>query len=41
MAEELAEICNASGDGCKDVQKGAQSALEDLDKTLRDTSHEF
>jgi len=38
---KLAEIGHSSAEAWKDVQKGAQSAYDDLDKAFRDASKEF
>jgi LPS O-antigen subunit length determinant protein (WzzB/FepE family) len=38
---KLAEIGQSSAEAWKDVQKGAQSARDDLDKAFRDASREF
>ena len=38
---KLAEVGHSSAEAWKDVQKGAQSAYDDLDKALRDASREF
>ncbi|MGA2061495.1 MAG: hypothetical protein ABSG67_13515 [Thermoguttaceae bacterium] len=37
----LAEIGHSSAEAWKDVQKGAQSAWDELDKAFRDASQEF
>lgn len=38
---KLAEVNQSSGEAWKDVQKGAQSAWDELDKAFRDASREF
>ena len=38
---KLAEIGQSSAEAWKDVQKGAQSAWDELDKAVRDASREF
>ena len=38
---KLAEVGHSSADAWKDVQKGAQSAWDELDKAFRDASQEF
>jgi len=38
---KLAEVGRSSAEAWKDVQKGAQSAYDDLDKAFRDASQEF
>jgi TolA-binding protein len=38
---KLAEVGHSSAEAWKDVQKGAQSAWDDLDKAFRDASREF
>ena len=38
---KLDEVGHSSAEAWKDVQKGAQSAWEDLDKAFRDASKEF
>jgi hypothetical protein len=38
---KLAEVGNSSAEAWKDVQKGAQSAWDELDKAVRDASREF
>lgn len=38
---KLAEVRDASAEAWKDVQKGAQSARDELDKAFRDASREF
>ena len=38
---KLAEVGHSSAEAWKDVQKGAQSAWDELDKAFRDASREF
>ena len=38
---KLTEVGHASAEAWKDVQKGAQSAYDDLDKAFRDAAKEF
>ena len=38
---KLAEVGRASAEAWKDIQKGAQSAWDELDKAFRDASREF
>jgi len=38
---KLAELRESSAEAWKDIQKGAQSAWDDLDKAFHDVSHEF
>ena len=38
---KLAEVGSASAEAWKDVQKGAQSAWDELDQAFRDASREF
>jgi hypothetical protein len=38
---KLTEVSQASAEAWKDVQKGAQSAWDELDKAFRDASREF
>ena len=38
---KLAEVGHSSAEAWKDVQKGAQSAWDELDKAFRDASQEF
>ena len=38
---KLAEVGRASAEAWKDVQKGAQSAWDELDRDFRDASQEF
>ena len=38
---KLAEVGRSSAEAWKDVQKGAQSAWDDLDKAFRDATREF
>ena len=38
---KLAEVGRSSAEAWKDVQKGAQSAWDELDKAFRDASREF
>lgn len=38
---KLAEVGNSSAEAWKDVQQGAQSAWDDLDKAFREASREF
>lgn len=38
---KLAEVGHSSAEAWKDVQKGAQSAWDELDKAFRDASKEF
>ena len=38
---KLADVGQSSAEAWKDVQKGAQSAWDELDKAFRDASHEF
>ncbi|MHB8972876.1 MAG: sll1863 family stress response protein [Pirellulaceae bacterium] len=38
---KLTEVGQSSGEAWKDVQKGAQSAWDELDKSFRDASQEF
>jgi TolA-binding protein len=38
---KLGEIGQSSGEAWKDVQKGAQSAWDEMDKAFRDASQEF
>jgi len=38
---KLGEVGNSSAEAWKDVQKGAQSAWDELDKAFRDASREF
>jgi hypothetical protein len=38
---KLAEVGHSSAEAWKDVQRGAQSAYDDLDKAFRDASKEF
>lgn len=38
---KLAEVSQSSGEAWKDVQQGAQSAWDALDKAFRDASQEF
>jgi len=38
---KLAEVGHSSAEAWKDVQKGAQSAYDDLDKAFRDAAQEF
>jgi TolA-binding protein len=38
---KLAEVGHSSAEAWKDVQKGAQSAWDDLDKAFRDAAKEF
>jgi TolA-binding protein len=38
---KLAEVGHSTAEAWKDVQKGAQSAWDELDKAVRDASHEF
>ena len=38
---KLTEVSTASAEAWKDVQKGAQSAWDELDKAFRDASREF
>ena len=38
---KLAEVGQSSAEAWKDVQKGAQSAWDELDKAFRDASNEF
>ena len=38
---KLAEVGRSSAEAWKDVQKGAQSAWDDLDKAFRDAAKEF
>ena len=38
---KLTEVSNSSGKAWKDIQKGAQSAWDELDKAFRDASQEF
>ena len=38
---KLAEVGQSSAEAWKDVQQGAQSAWDELDKAFRDASHEF
>ena len=38
---KLAEVGRSSAEAWKDVQKGAQSAYDDLDKAFRDAAREF
>jgi hypothetical protein len=38
---KLAEVGHSSAEAWKDVQKGAQSAWDDLDKAVRDAAAEF
>ena len=38
---KLAEVSHSSAEAWKDVQKGAQSAWDELDKAFRDASQEF
>jgi TolA-binding protein len=38
---KLAEIGQSSAEAWKDVQKGAQSAWDELDKAIRDAAREF
>lgn len=38
---KLAEVKNSSAEAWKDLQKGAQSAWDELDKAFRDASSEF
>jgi len=38
---KLAEVGQSSAEAWKDVQKGAQSAYDDLDKAFRDAAKEF
>jgi len=39
--DKLAEVGQSSAKAWKDVQKGAQSAWDELEKSFRDASHEF
>ncbi len=38
---KLAEVVHSSAEAWKDVQKGAQSAWDDLNKAFRDAAQEF
>ncbi len=38
---KLVEVRDSSGEAWKNVQKGAQSAYDDLDKAFHDASREF
>ena len=38
---KLAEVSQSSAEAWKDVQKGAQSAWDELDKAFRDASEKF
>ena len=38
---KLAEVGHSTAEAWKDVQKGAQSAYDDLDKSFRDASRKF
>ena len=38
---KLAEVGHSSAEAWKDVQKGAQSAWDELDKAFHDASREF
>jgi LPS O-antigen subunit length determinant protein (WzzB/FepE family) len=38
---KLAEVAHSSAEAWKDIQKGAQSAWDELDKAFRDASREF
>ena len=38
---KLTEVGQSSAEAWKDVQKGAQSAYDDLDKAIRDAAKEF
>ena len=41
VSAKLAELGRSSAEAWKDVQKGAQSAYDDLDKAFRDAAKEF
>jgi phytoene dehydrogenase-like protein len=41
MRAKLDEVGRSSAEAWKDVQKGAQSAWDELDKSFREASREF